>query len=214
VAVPELPLVPPETLNRALAAELIRAPLSGRRKRLRGTEAKNIASAILQPLYAKPATSAASPAKIMSDQILGLAISSCLGLCSAVGLGVGGPNGGVRRVQCTRFRIGGDGYESPIDDDDEDADGLDAGSVKESFDVYFGVSFGGLSGEWSVKGLSPTADDRIEDEATRKDEAERQDASQNTAASWKSKFQEAQRKLWESQEDNRTLKEKILEAVL
>lgn len=211
-----LPQIPPEALNRALAAELIRAPLSGRRKRLRGTEAKNLASAILQPLYAKPTTGPSSPAKVMSDQILSIAISSCLGLSSAVGLGLGGPNGGVRRVECVRFRVGGDGYESPIDDDDEDVDGLnDTGSIRESFDVHFAVSFGGLSGEWSIKGLSPTASDSEADRrAGATEEAERQDLIHNTAAGWKTKFLEAQRRLWESQEGAKLLREKVLEAVL
>ncbi|KAF2471441.1 uncharacterized protein BDR25DRAFT_260997 [Lindgomyces ingoldianus] len=215
---PPLPQVQHETLNRALAAELIRAPLTGRRKRLRGTEAKNLASSILQPLFAKPTTGPASPAKVMSDQILSIAISSCLGMCSAVGLGMGGPNGGVRRVECVRFRIGGDGYESPIDDD-EDADGLsDSGRIRDSFDVYFGVSFGGLTGEWCVKGLSATLNDNgNEGEATGPRgtyDAERPDPIQNTVAAWKTKFLEAQRKLWESQEEAKSLKEKILEAVL
>jgi hypothetical protein len=201
-------------LNRALAGELLRAPFAGPRKRLRGVEAKNIASAILQPLYAKPTTGAASPAKVMSDQMLSIVISSCLGLGPAVGLGLGGPNGGVRRVECTRFRVGGDGYESPIDEDDEDAENMEAGSVKESFDIYFGVSFGPLSGEWSIKGLSPTTADDKDTEAAIEDGADRQESNQNTIANWKSKFLEAQRKLWASQEDAKALREKVLEAVL
>ncbi|KAF2865605.1 ARS binding protein 2-domain-containing protein [Massariosphaeria phaeospora] len=214
-----LPDLPPETLNRVLAAELIRAPLSGRRKRLRGTEAKNLASSILQPLYAKPTAGAASPAKIMSDQILSIAISGCLGLTGAVGLGMGGPNGRVRRVECVRFRVGGDGYESPIDEDDEDADSLhDTGAIRETFDVYFDISFGGLTGEWNAKGILATsarmeqAQDTAGTGGTR--ELERQEPHQNTVAGWKTKFLEAQRKLYESQEEATALKEKILEAVL
>ncbi|KAF2268958.1 hypothetical protein CC78DRAFT_529587 [Lojkania enalia] len=213
-----LPLIAPEALNRALAAELIRAPLQGRRKRLRGTEAKNLASTILQPLYAKPATGGASSSKVVSDQLLSIAISSCLGLCSAIGLGVGGPTGGVRRVECVRFRVGGDGYESPIDDDDEEADGLhDTGSIRETFDVLFVVSFGGLVGEWSAKGLSANSSTEDEEEGVgsrRKQELDRHDPNENTAMSWKNKFLDAQRKLWETQEEAKSLKEKILEAVL
>lgn len=216
VAALELPLIPPETLNRAIAAELIRAPLSGPRKRLRGTEAKNLASSILQQLYAKPTTGAASPAKVMSDHILGIVISSFLGMCSAVGLGAGGPMGGVRRVECVRFRVGGDGYESPIDEDDEDTGGIDASSIKESFDVYFGVSFGGLSGEWSVKGLSPTSPVEAGDQTTKNaDETEGQDSTHSVDGKyWRARFREEQRKHWESQEVSKQLREKILEAVL
>ena len=212
-----LPAVSLDTINRALAAELIRAPLSGRRKRLRGNEAKTLASAILQPLYAKPSPGPTPSAKVMSDQALGVAISSCLGLTGAVGIGFGGPTGGVRRVECIRFRIGGDGYESPIDEDDEDADNMhEGGSVKETFDVSFAVSFGGLSGEWTAKGLETTS--ATIGEAPHSNaglhEIERQDASQLTPAAWKSKYMEAQRKLWESQEEVKSLKDKILEAVL
>ncbi|KAF2182840.1 hypothetical protein K469DRAFT_711548 [Zopfia rhizophila CBS 207.26] len=217
---PNLPQIRHETLNRALAAELIRAPLTGRRKRLRGTEAKNLASSILTPLYAKPSSGPSSPAKVMSDQILSIAISSCLGMCSQVGLGTGGPSGGVRRVECVRFRVGGDGYESPVDDDDEDTDGLnDTARIRESFDVFFGVSFDGLTGEWSVKGLSasPSGGDGEGDgsnDATRNETTDPRGTNQNTVANWKTKFLEAQRKLWESQEEAKILKEKILEAVL
>lgn len=207
-----------DTLNRALAAELLRAPLSGRRKRLRGTEARTLASSILQPLYTKVSAAAAAPGKVMSDQLLDIAISSCLGLCSAVGLGVGGPNGGVRRVECVRFRVGGDGYESPIDEDDDDADGLhDTGSIRETFDVHFGVSFGGLAGEWSAKGLLATSTGNEQDEEVGNNgNAQELDKHEhpNTIAGWKSKFLDAQRKLWESQEESKNLKEKILEAVL
>jgi hypothetical protein len=211
---PSLPSVPLDSLNRALAAELIRAPLTGRRKRLRGTEAKNLASSILQPLYAKPNTSsnAASPAKVLSDEVLGISISSCLGLTSAVGIGNGGPTGGVRRVECIRFRIGGDGYESPIDDEDEDvmlqeggAGG--GGTIKETFDVSFTVAFGGLSGEWVAKGLSALADELVEEERAEKDEERGEQA-------WKGKFLDSQRRLWEKEEEVRCLKDRILEAVL
>ena len=214
-----LPLIPLETLNRALAVELIRAPLTGRRKRLRSNEAKVLASAILQPLYSKSTPGGSASMKVMNDHALGIAISSCLGLTGAVGIGVGGPNGGVRRVECVRFRVGGDGYESPMEEDDEEGDGLhDHDAVRETFDVSFTVAFGGLTGEWSAKGLTALSGD----DEDRMDvmpsggmsELERQDPSQHTPAAWKSKFLEAQRKLWESQEEVKSLKDKILEAVL
>ncbi|CAO2648627.1 Nn.00g078940.m01.CDS01 [Neocucurbitaria sp. VM-36] len=245
-----LPSIPLETINRALAAELIRAPLTGRRKRLRGTEAKTLASAILQPLYiSSPSSSAAAPSKIMSDQALGIAISSCLGLTSAVGMGSGGPSGGVRRVECVRFRVDGDGYESPIDDDDDDDANAAAGAgahsglhernnnsssggnaasgsgqhIKETFDVFFAVSFGGLSGEWIAKGLSatppaPTGEDAGEctggGGAAARGEADRLGNEGQSPAAWRNKFLDAQRRLWETQEEVKSLKERILEAVL
>jgi hypothetical protein len=152
----------------------------------------------------------------MSDQILSIAISSCLGLSNAVGIGLGGPSGGVKRVECVRFRIGGDGYESPIEDNDDDTGDPDsAGPIKETFDVFFAVSFGGLSGEWTAKGLQATPkDDGQEGLANGTQELDRTEPGQHATAAWKTKFQDAQRKLWESQEEVKNLKEKILEAVL
>ncbi|RMZ67277.1 ARS binding Abp2 [Pyrenophora seminiperda CCB06] len=216
-----IPSVPLDMLNRALAAELIRAPLSGRRKRLRGNEAKTLASAILQPLYAKPGPVPSSPAKVLSDHTLGIAISSCLGLTSAVGLGLGGPTGGVRRVDCIRFRVGGDGYESPIDEEDEVAETSNnvqgIGCIKETFDVLFAVSFGGLSGEWIAKDLQASNEPDAD--------AESQDASSGPAdvegtrnetdnEQWKRKYLEAQRTIWEMKEEVKSLKDRVLEAVL
>jgi hypothetical protein len=153
----------------------------------------------------------------MSDQALGIAIASCLGLTSAVGIGMGGSTGGVKRVECVRFRVGGDGYESPVDDEDEEGDAVDA-RVKETFDVFFGVNFGGLSGEWVVKGLEIRADEGSEEAARRLEgevDGERGEASQLTSpAAWKTKFLDAQRRLWEKEEEVKSLKDKILEAVL
>jgi hypothetical protein len=164
----------------------------------------------------------------MSDPALSIAISSCLGLTNAVGAGTGGPTGGVRRVECIRFRVGGDGYESPVDDEDEDgvdaADTMHAGGpggpgeggrIKETFDVFFAVNFGGLSGEWVVKGLEIPGEGNGEAEVgggagRGMAELDRND----TPAAWKSKFLDAQRRLWESQEEVKSLKDKILEAVL
>lgn len=186
---------------------------------MRGTEAKHLASSILQPLYAKPTVGSAAPAKMMSDEVLGIAVSSCLGLTGTVGIGAGGPTGGVRRVECIRFRVGGDGYDSPIDEDDEDADNMhEGGTIKETFDVSFAVSFGGLTGEWMAKGLAATADDAEDEEnavsGRSASEMDAHDGNQTTPAAWKTKFLEAQRKLWESQEEVKSLKDKILEAVL
>lgn len=209
-----LPAISLEVLNRALAAELIRAPLTGRRKRLRGNEAKNLASAILLPLYAKPSVGQA-PAKVMSDQVLGIAISSCLGLSNASGIGLGGPNGGVKRVECARFRVGGDGYESPIEDNEDDTESMNgSGITKETFDVYLAVSFGGLSGEWTAKGLHATAEEMVAKDTRAVAQEDGIEPGQPATAAWKTKFEAAQRRLWESQEEVKNLKEKILEAVL
>lgn len=211
----ELPNISLEALNRALAAELIRAHLLGRRKRLRSTEAKNLASSILAPLYAKPGnaanTSASALGKAMNEAMLGVVISSCLGLCSAVGLGAGGPSGGVKRVECVRVRVGGDGYESLMDDDD-DEEGTRDGQVKESFSVFFEVQFGGLAGEWVVKDLSAAGS--LDAEGDDEGDVGRDGEGDEDEEDWKAKFVEMRSKFWESQEREREIKERVLEAVL
>ena len=206
-----VPVLPEEALKRALVAELIRAPLSGRRKRLSGTEAKNLASSIMSSVNAKSGLTASTPTKAMSDQVLGIAISSCLGLTSAVGLGSGGPVGGVRRVECTRFRIGRDGYESPIDEgEDDDQTAATEGTVRETFDVLFHVGFGGLVGDWAAKGLVATGSTEQGRGQGAEEVSHRQDQVPTTVAGWKAKFLEVQQK----EEEARILKEKVLEAVL
>jgi hypothetical protein len=152
----------------------------------------------------------------MSDSALGVAIASCLGLTSAVGVGIGGPTGGVRRVECIRFRVGGDGYESPVDDEDEEGESpRDGTRIKETFDVFFGVNFGGLVGEWVVKGLEISSSSEEIGEAVRESSRASDELERNeTPAAWKTKFLDAQRRLWEKEEEVKSLKDKILEAVL
>lgn len=146
--------------------------------------------------------------------MLSIIISSCLGLSSTVGLS-GGPTGGVKRVECSRFRVGGDGYESLMDEneDGEDARGGDGdGQVKESFNVVFEIVFGGLEGVWVAKDLSlaGAVDAEGEDDAGARDGGDEEGHGED----WKKKFLELQKRLLDSQERERNLREKVLEAVL
>jgi len=210
-----------ETLNRALAAELLRAEIRGRRRRLRGSEAKNLAAAILQNLRGSQPSSASS-GKSMADSSFRLAIASCLGLCGQVGMGSGGPTGSAKKVVVQRFRIGGDGYDSPVDEDeDEMPEGGER--IRESFDVVWNVTFGGLTGEWTIRGVSLDngenkggSPERAGDEAGTRGSGSGQSVQdlQTTVVCWKTKFLEAQRRLCETQEEIRGLKDKVLEAVL
>ena len=69
-------------------------------------------------------------------------------------------------------------------------------------------------GEWTAKGLSATAEDTDIKDTRAGAQEDRVEPGQHATAAWKSKFEAAQRKLWESQEEVKNLKEKILEAVL
>lgn len=161
----------------------------------------------------------------MSDAVLGVAISSCLGLGAAVGLGAGGPTGGVKTVECRRFRIGRDGYESPVDDEGEEGGAGDEAGVKETFDVFFSVGFGGLSGEWAVKGLDVGAgagasagtgavggDGSADEDGNGSGDQGREEGEEG-ALLWKGRFLHTQRQLWEAQEEVQRLKDRVLDAV-
>ncbi|OCL07833.1 hypothetical protein AOQ84DRAFT_294349 [Glonium stellatum] len=136
-------------------------------------------------------------------------------------MGSGGPIGNVKRVVVQRFRIGGDGYDSPVDED-EDETPESGGRIRESFDVVWNITFGGLTGEWAIKGVSlDNGENKGGSPEGAADEAgmgigNSQSAQdlQTTVVCWKTKFLEAQRRLWETQEEVRGLKDKVLEAVL
>jgi hypothetical protein len=69
----------------------------------------------------------------------------------------GPTSAGKRVITVRRFRVGGDGYDSPIDDDDEgDEDLLEEGgdSVRQVWDVEWTQSLGGIEGSFSVKGIT------------------------------------------------------------
>lgn len=141
-------------------------------------------------------------------------------------MGAGGPQGGVKNVSVQRFRVGGDGYDSPVDEDDEGMaiDGAE-GNIRETFDVTFNVAFGPMTGEWVVKSLALDVAEGVDSGGNGSAEATtgavsgnigaagRGDA-QTTAVCWKTKFLEAQQRLWEKEEEVRGLRDKVLEAVL
>lgn len=158
----------------------------------------------------------------MADSSFRLAIASCLGLCGQVGMGSGGPTGSAKKVVVQRFRIGGDGYDSPIDEDeDEMPEGGER--IRESFDVVWNVTLGGLTGEWTIRGVSLDNGENkgggpegAGDKAGTGGSGSGQSVQdlQTTVVCWKTKFLEAQRRLYETQEEIRGLKDKVLEAVL
>jgi hypothetical protein len=90
----------------------------------------------------------------------------------------------------------------------------DGVKIKETWDVFFQVSFGALSGEWSIKSLEVAAEGAVgEREGGRAGEGGAMDVDAG-AEDWKAKFEEAQKKLGEARSEVGRLRDKVLDAVL
>ena len=142
-----------EELKRALAADLLRADITGR-SRLKGTEAKSLAEALLIKLQnqQRPSTPDDSDPSVEDTHKLTAAV--WLGLSPQLGLDRSvAPVGGQKKLVVRRSKMGDDGYEVPLDDDDPTTIG-----VVESFDISWSLLLGGLAAEFSVKGLTLTGD--------------------------------------------------------
>jgi hypothetical protein len=158
-----------EELRRALAADLLRADVSGRAKGLRGTEARALADALLAALHPR-ATATGQPGS--ADEVARMACAAWLGLAGGNGAGGGAAAAApaVKRVRVRRLRERGDGYESPIDEDepeggddggngtpmageDDAAAGGGGGGVRRVFDVEWELGMGAVAGRFQTKGL-------------------------------------------------------------
>jgi hypothetical protein len=209
-----------EDIKRSLAADLLRADITGLargRKRLRGAEAKELASAMLARLGGKEIF--VSNADLVASW-LGLEI----GRRSVATRGMGSYV--PKKITVQRYRVHGDGYDSPVDEDEEgeDANLVDEVEIRESFDVEWTAQFGALSGRFVIRGLvlgdgaaggsavpQRTERARTSDVRTGGMAASTDDTNEG---GWRARFEEMERRLEESQEEVQRLREKILEAVL
>lgn len=143
----ELPKVTREMLKRLLAADLLRADVNGR-KRLRGHEAKDLADALLTQLSSQNEPSGTG------DDASNQGLANWLGFSTHLGLGSTPVPSGIKKIDVQKYRVSDDGYESPIDPDDDSALALGDGSkIKETFDVSWALTLGGCTGKFAVKGL-------------------------------------------------------------
>ncbi|KAK8248208.1 ARS binding protein 2-domain-containing protein [Phyllosticta capitalensis] len=102
-----------------------------------------------------------------------------LGYATQLGLASGPVAGGQKKISVQKYRISGDGYESPIDDnEDEDGqtDGTPAagedGKIKEVFDVSWSLLLGGCGGDFKVQGLSIESAETEQEEETQGEQAD------------------------------------------
>lgn len=198
-----------ENLKRALAHDLLRASLTGRRrKRLRGAEAKGLAAAMLQRIEGQSAEQAATWLGLASEM-------SIAGPAAQVG-------GEGKKIAVTRFRVGDDGYDSPVDEDEEDEEDSKASAddesekgkrkIRETFDISWTLLMGGLSGEFQIKGLVITGSG--EGGGGEKAPTTHKDDVQGVSSDWRDKYVKAQQELMAKEAEVRKLREKVLDAVL
>ncbi|KAK0650259.1 ARS-binding protein 2 [Lasiodiplodia hormozganensis] len=81
-------------------------------------------------------------------------LANWLGFSTHLGLGPTPVPSGIKKIDVQKYRVSDDGYESPIDPDDDSALALGDGSkIKETFDVSWALALGGCTGKFAVKGL-------------------------------------------------------------
>lgn len=131
-----------ETLKRVVTSDLLRADIIGRPQRLSGDEAKRLADSVLDRLGVPREETGNS-----RDNIARLTAASWLGVGEQVNVPLGPATGHGKKINVTRFRLGSDGYEEIIYEDDVQG-------VREVFDISWHVSLGGCMGSFAMKGLS------------------------------------------------------------
>jgi len=130
-----------EALKRVLAADLLRADLSGRKGRLLGPEAVRLSDAILQRFGVPKADS-----DNKRDDALRIAATSWLGVSRQLGFDSATPCK-EKEITVQRFAVRDDGLEERIGPDEH------AQRVKEKFDVSWSAGFGGVGGKFCAVGL-------------------------------------------------------------
>jgi hypothetical protein len=204
-----------EDLKRALVADLLRAEVEGRAKRLRGTEAKELAEALLSRLRSQQHSAVSDPggtSGLQSEDIFRLTCASWLGLNIQLGLSSAGvqSTGAGKKIIIRRFRVGGDGYDSPMDEDDA----ADVGEeIREIFDVEWSLAMGDCAGRFSIKGLSLGQRDGWDD-GEGLETAGGGDVADPSGKGWKERFLESERRVREQGEEIKRLKDKVLDAIL
>lgn len=195
----------PEDLKRALVASLLSAQVEGRnpargRKvaKLKGTEAKDLADAIMRKLNVLQ-----GPGPV--EELNRFLCASWLGVYSpsaSSNTGLVAPFTAAaaqqKQIAIRRYRARDDGFDSPLelDNDEEIATGE---YISETFDIEWTQKLGGLEGHFSVKGVKLPLNSKGTSEDSRDEDAKEE--------SWKAKFLKAEEELAQ-------LRAKVLDAVV
>ncbi|KAK5171521.1 hypothetical protein LTR04_002412 [Oleoguttula sp. CCFEE 6159] len=208
-----VPLLTAEHLKRTLAADLLRADITGR-TRLRGTEAKELADAIL--LRIRPRSVEHVHNAPLEDTFL-LVCASWLGVPAQLSLGLGSELvGSVKRIVVHRYRIANDGCRMPLEDDSEDSL-VDSATtaITETYDISWSLLLGGLSGSFQLKGLViPSTDSSLQDDDDDGTVGDARTGAPVTTAEWRRRTASLEEKLKAKDLELQTLKDSVMNAVL
>ncbi|KAK8200851.1 hypothetical protein M8818_006168 [Zalaria obscura] len=199
-----------EALKRSLAADLLRADFSGRLHppRLSGEEAKGLSDAILKKIGVPEADT-----ENKRDDALRISSASWLGLSSTLGFSAGSTLNG-KKVVVRRFILDHKGYEVPIPEDLNP--GLEM-EVREYFDVSWQLGFGGVSGDFSVKGVQlgekqPSETEKLENNVMMILDSNK--GKRDDEVDWKAEYRalELGARMMKGQTDE--MRERVLDAIL
>lgn len=226
-----------ETLKRLLAADLLRADLDGRRKRLRGNEAKALAEAALTRIGVRMESHASSATRSVQEHRnitvatwLGLQLNAydCTGSFDSILTASASRSGASpKKIAIHRFRTNTDGYDSPADDEDSGDESGDVpmsrshGRLKKIFDISWSSDFGGITGSFQIRsleldsGLDAHQDiDRQNELSAIDEEDENRTADEQELAKWKARALAAEEKIKGSRNDVERWRERVLDVVL
>lgn len=213
-----LPVISNDDLKRSLAADLLKADVTGRPKALRGTEAKDLAESLFTSIRLRITSHAGESNAESREETFSSAFATWFGLnppLHASQSWTPASSSGVKKIHIRRFRIGTDGYDMPIEDDD--GQDLSDVEVKQTYDIDWELNLGGLSGRFQIKGvmIDTTAQDSPDDDILEdEEEAEEESVVPASADSWKRKVLDLQAKLKERDERIQAMQDRVLEAVL
>ncbi|PNS20482.1 hypothetical protein CAC42_5932 [Sphaceloma murrayae] len=140
-----------EGLKRSLAADLLRGEMRGRMTKMLGKEAKRLAAAMLERMAIVPGRAAFED--VLSAAIwLGLAHTVHMDHLPGAKMSFASRTA-EKKTEIQRFILDDDGYEEPLDDNDENVT-TGPGTIRETYNVSWTISTGDLRGEMKLKGLT------------------------------------------------------------
>jgi len=162
---------PAELLKRALAADLLRAELTGREGRLTGHEATALSSAAFKRITPMLTTAEANSA--LSTATSWLCLRNPLDP-EAVSASARRPRI-PKKINITRFIIDEEGYEVPISTANATTSSAEVTVSRQVFDIIWSDSIGGLRADFSIRDLEigPSSSPDIIDDTVEQTGADR-----------------------------------------
>ncbi|PSK43625.1 hypothetical protein B9Z65_7139 [Elsinoe australis] len=148
-----------EALKRSLASDLLRGEVKGRKIRLSGREARDLAGEMLKEIGLKSETDLRIEVIISAAVSLGLAHTIEFDHVVGVKLAFA-PTNAVKKIEVNTYVVDGDGYEVPITEKPKVYED-DGDVVKAVFDVTWTIYTGGLQAEMRMRSLGLGDDSHV-----------------------------------------------------